>query len=130
MASPGSSTTKCHNKNMVNVETCQVTEEVLQQIDLNHLNQDERKLAEAMLRDEISSFSKDDQDIGCAKDFQLEVKLIDNQPVQKNFAAIARSLYGEIKQYIEDSLNRKFIRLSKSPYSSPCVCVRNRDGSP
>ena len=57
-ASPGSSTTKCYNENIINVKTCQVIDEVLQKIDLNHLNQDERKLAEAILRNEISSFSK------------------------------------------------------------------------
>ena len=126
---PGSTATKCHNENVADVKTCQVPEGVLHKMDLNHLSPDERKLVEAMLRDEITSFSKDDQDIGCAKDLQLEIKLKDDQPVQKNYAAIPRPLYGEVKQYIEDILNRRFIRPSKSPYSSPCVCVRKRDGS-
>ena len=34
-----------------------------------------------------------------------------------------------MKQYIEDLLNRKFIRRSKPAYSSPVVCVRKKDGS-
>ena len=80
---PGSSTTKCHNEKVADVKTCQVTEEVLQKMGLNHFKPDERKLVEAMLRDEISSFSKDDEDIGCAKDLQLEIKLKDDQPVQR-----------------------------------------------
>ena len=37
--------------------------------------------------------------------------------------------YGPVKQYIEDLLNRKFIRKSKSAYSSPVVCVRKKDGT-
>ncbi len=67
-ASPESSTTKCHSANVADVKTCQVTEGVLQKLELNHLRSDERKLVEPMLRDEIDSFSKDDQNIGCAKD--------------------------------------------------------------
>ena len=33
---PGSTATKCHNENVADVKTCQVTEEVLQKMDLNH----------------------------------------------------------------------------------------------
>ena len=33
----------------------------------------------------------------------------------------------EVKAYIEDLLNRNFIRQSYSPYSSPVVCVRKKD---
>ena len=60
-AGPGSSATKWRNENLANVKTCQVTEGVLQKMDLEHLSPDERKEVEAMLKDEISSFSKDDQ---------------------------------------------------------------------
>ena len=35
----------------------------------------------------------------------------------------------EVKSYIKDLLNRNFIRKSKSPYSSPVVCVRKKDQS-
>ena len=34
-----------------------------------------------------------------------------------------------MKQYIEDLPNQNFITESKSPYSSPVVCVRRKDGS-
>jgi len=34
-----------------------------------------------------------------------------------------------VKQYIEDLLNQNFVTESKSPYSSPVVCVRKKDGS-
>ena len=35
---------------------------------------------------------------------------------------------GEIRHYVEDLLNRDWIKHSESPYSSPVVCVRKRDG--
>ncbi len=49
--------------------------------------------------------------------------------IQKNYNSIPKPLYPEVKQYIEDLLNRKFIRKSKSAYSSPVVCVRKKDGT-
>ncbi|KAK3721270.1 hypothetical protein QZH41_002027 [Actinostola sp. cb2023] len=45
-----------------------------------------------------------------------------------NYISIPRPLYSEVKAYIEDLLNRGFIRPSNSPFSSSVVCVRKRDG--
>ena len=81
-----------------------------------------------MLITECDSFAKDDE-VGCIKDMVMDIKLKDHQPVQKNYLSIPRPLYAEVKQYIEDLLNRQFITKSKSPYSSNVVCVRKRDGT-
>ena len=57
------------------------------------------------------------------------MSLTDNIPVQKNYAAVPRPLYPDIKAYIEDLLNKTFICKSDSPYSSLVVCVRKKDQS-
>ena len=82
-----------------------------------------------MLFEERDCFISDDQDVGCAEDLQLKLNLSDSTPVQQNYIAVPRPLYPELKQYIEDLLNRGFIKNSKSPYSSSCVIVRKKDGS-
>ena len=58
----------------------------------------------------------------------MDLTLRNDNPVQKNYISIPRPLYPEVKGYIEDLLNRGFIRKSKSPYSSSVVCVRKKDG--
>ena len=83
-------------------------------------------LAETMLREEYES---SEQDIGCIPDLEMEINLKDSQPVQKKYTSIPRPLYPEVKQYIEDLLNQNFVKESKSPYSSPVVCVRKKDAS-
>ena len=98
-------------------------------VDLNGLHYDQRVVAETMLREECESFSSNEEDIGCIPDLEMEINLKDNQPVQKKYTSIPRPLYPEVKQYIEDLLNQNFITESKSPYSSPVVCVRKKDGS-
>jgi len=42
---------------------------------------------------------------------------------------VPKPLYPEVKAYIEDLLNRNFIKKSPSLYSSPAVCVRKKDQS-
>ena len=102
---------------------------ILSKIDFSGLTHDQAEIVRNMLREEIQSFSSGDEDIGRAPGLQLDIMLTDPQPIQKNYASIPRPLYGEVKQYIEDMLNRNFIKPSKSPYSSPCVCVRKRVGT-
>jgi len=50
-----------------------------------------------------------------------------HQPVQKKYTSVPRPLYPEVKPYIEDLLNYNFITESRSPHSSPVVCVRKKD---
>ena len=105
------------------------SENPLPSVDLNGLDHDQRTAAEAMLREECESFSSNEEDIGCIPDLEIEINLKDNQPVRKKYTSIPRPLYPEVKQYIEDLLNQNFITESKSPYSSPVVYVRKKDGS-
>ncbi|CAH1276865.1 GIN1 [Branchiostoma lanceolatum] len=97
-------------------------------VDLSHLNDEQRKVAKQMLREECGAFSKDDSDIGNMEGLKLNLKLTDQEPVQKNYVSIPAPLYKEVKEYIEDLINQGWITKSRSPYSSPMVCVRKKDG--
>ena len=101
----------------------------LHDIDLGNLTQEQRHKAIQMLSEEADSFATGDHDVGCIKDLKMNISLTDSTPVQKNYIAVPRPLYPEVKSYIEDLLNRQFIRRSKSSYSSPVVCVRKKDRS-
>ena len=70
-----------------------------------------------------------DDDVGCVPELEMDIGLTSDQPVQKNYISIPRPLYPEVKGYIEDLLNRGFIRKSKSPFSSSVVCVCKKDGT-
>ena len=96
-------------------------------IDLGDLTEEQSKLAIDMLTEEQDSFARDDIDIGMIQNLKLEINLEDKTPVQKNYITVPRPFYPEVKSYIEDLLNRNFIKKSKSPYSSPVVCVRKKD---
>ena len=57
----------------------------------------------------------------------MDIPLNDKTPVQKNYVAVPRPLYPEVISYVEDLLNRNFIRRSTSSYSSPVACVRKKE---
>ena len=82
-----------------------------------------------LLREERDSFSKNDQDVGCAPDLQMKIELTDNQPVHSSYNACSEPLNQEVKDYLQDLIGKGWIRKSKFPYSSSIVCVRKKDGT-
>ena len=101
----------------------------LNDVDMSELTSEQRKTAKKLLIEEADAFAIDDDDVGCISELQMDIKLSDTTPVQKNYVAVPRPLYPEVKAYIEDLLNKNFIRRSTSSYSSPVVCVRKKDQS-
>ena len=98
-------------------------------VDLEGLTLEQQEIAKQMLYEEAESFSRDDDDIGCIEDLKLKLNLSDQCPVQKTYNHISKPLFPEVKQYIEDLLNRSWIKRSESAYSSPVAFVQKRDGS-
>ena len=98
-------------------------------VDLSALTDDERKAATQLLFDEAAAFARDDKDLGTIPDLQMHIRLQDETPVQKSYMSVPPPLYKEVREYLQDLLDRDWIRKSESPYSSPVVCVRKKDGS-
>ena len=99
----------------------------IEQFTLDGLTKEQTEAVHHMLQEEAQSFSKNDSDIGIAKGLEIDIKVHDHTPVQKNYVAVPRPLYGEVKAYLEDLLRKQFISLSKSLWSSSVVYVRKKD---
>lgn len=98
-------------------------------VDVSHLEEDQQKIVRDMLYEESDVFAKDDSDIGCIPNLQLKIHLKDETPVQTSYNSVPKPLYKEVKEYVQNLLNKGWIRKSTSPYSSPVVCVRKKDKS-
>ena len=84
----------------------------IRDIDLEGLTPGQKEMTLKLLTEEADSFAKDDNDVGCIPDLKLDLDLEDQTPVQKNYVAVPYPLYPEMKAYIEDLLNRNFIKKS------------------
>ena len=98
-------------------------------VDVNHLSPSEREMVQQMLREESDSFSHSDDDIGCIENLRLSISLKDAEPVAKTYISVPKPLYQEMKSYLHDLIAQGWVRKSNSPYASPVVCVRKKDGS-
>lgn len=98
-------------------------------VSVDHLTPDQQEKVRQMLREECAAFSKDENDVGCIPSLQLKIRLHDTTPVRRTYTSVPKPLHKEVKEYLEDLLNRGWIKKSRSPYSSPIVCVRKKDGS-
>ena len=98
-------------------------------MDLLHLSEEQQKAAERMLEEECPAFGRDKNDTGCAPDLKMQIRVHDEHPVRRTYSSIPSPLYSEVKNYILDLLSKGWITKSHSPYSSPVVCVRKKDGT-
>ena len=126
---PRSGETSSINLNQVSTSPKEGISDFLEQFDLSTLSVDQKQRAKLLLIEEADSFAKNDGDIGCAEGLQMPINLMDKTPVQKTYTSIPKPLYPEVKQYIEDLLNKGWVTKSTSNYSSPVVCVRKKDGT-
>lgn len=98
-------------------------------VNLDHLTENEQAVVRQMLYDESDVFAFDEGDIGCIPDLKLKIKTVDEVPVQKSYNSIPKPLYKEVKEYVQNLLDRGWINKSVSANSSPVVCVRKKDQS-
>ena len=78
----------------------------LQELDLSNLTLEQQEIMKSMLLEERLSFAQSDDDIGDAKDLQLEIKTVDAVPVVKFYNSIPRPLFNEVKGHVQDLVNR------------------------
>lgn len=98
-------------------------------VPLDHLSLAQQQQVRQLLREECGAFSQNEHDVGTIPSLQLNIHLSDPTPVKKTYVSVPKPLHKEVKEYLEDLLNRGWIKKSKSSYSSPIVCVRKKDGT-
>ena len=74
-------------------------------------------------------FSTGDLDLGCTDIVKHSIKLHDETPFRERYRRIPPGMIDEVKQHLEDMKAIGAIRPSHSPYASPVVIVKKKDGS-
>lgn len=103
--------------------------DVLKEVNLSSLSADNQEKVRSLLNQYASVFSAHDGDLGCTTLIAHEIPLMDDVPVRQRFRRIPPSDYDVVKEHINQLLNTQVIRESCSPYASPIVLVRKKDGS-
>lgn len=113
---------------------CQMTASIsnhseLGRVELPGLSESEREVVKHLLYKYQDVFAKDDSDLGCTKLIEHQITLLNDVPVRQRHRRIPPSQFEAVKTHIKQLLESQVIRESCSPYSSPIVLVKKKDGS-
>ena len=103
------------------------SEKWLPKTDLSHLNDEKREIVENLLLENCEAFSKSDIDIGDIKDLQMQINLMDTEPVKEPYRRIPHNLYDEVKKlYRRSDYEWVGPRIIFCLRESHCVCQKKR----
>ena len=113
------------------VDTVEVkdAEEQLNQVDLSHLTGEQAQELRAVFREYPEVASTGELDIGCAGVTRHKIELYDDTPIRQQPRRFPKPVIDEVERQCEELLAMDVIEYSKSPYSSPIVPIRKKDGS-
>lgn len=101
----------------------------IRNVDLSPLMDSEQEQVRSLLLKYSSVFSAHDGDLGCTTLMSHDIPLLDDVPVKQRYRRIPPSDYEAVKTHINQLLQTQIVRESCSPYSSPIVLVKKKDGS-
>ncbi|KAL7870478.1 hypothetical protein SRHO_G00079750 [Serrasalmus rhombeus] len=98
-------------------------------LDLSSLSDGEQDQVRALLQKYHDVFSSHEGDLGCVNFISHQIPLLDDVPVRQRHRRIPPTEYEVVKSHINQLLEAQVIRESSSPYASPIVLVKKKDGS-
>ena len=87
----------------------------------------ERLLTQCRLRGSV--FSRHEFDLGCTTHAEHEIRVDDDTPFRERSRRVLPSDLKDLQQHIQQLLDNNIIKESKSPFASPIVLVRKKNGT-
>ena len=118
-------------KEKVDSSPSQTGDWLLEKLDLSGMSKwppDLQAKAKALLLSYSDIFSKDEMDLGKTDLVKHHIALTNYTPVKDKYRRIPPHLYEEVRSHLKEMLDLGGIRKSQSPWSSPIVLVRKKDG--
>ena len=98
-------------------------------VNLSNLDPIEGEKVARLFQHRAEAFSYGDYDLGFCDLIPHKIQLCDNKPVNLPYRRIPPHEVNEIKQELQKMLNKGVIRKSATPYGSPIVIVRKKNGA-
>ena len=88
----------------------------------------DKEMLKELFEEYSDIFSQNDLDIGHFSGVQHYIELEDERPFKQRYRRIPPHMFEEVADHLRQLAAGGIIRPSKSPFSSPVVCVRKKDG--
>lgn len=96
--------------------------------DVNCTPKEKEELRQLLLK-HADVFVQEGDELGYTETYKHRIPTTDDVPVSQPFRRIPPTQYQEVKEHIQKLLEDDIIQESHSPYASPVVIVRKKDGS-
>lgn len=103
-------------------------EELEARMDIGNITREQKDSLRQVIHKYMSTFSQDEDDIGYCDLVEHRIETTDERPFKIPHRRVPPHQWDEVREYIKKSLVRGVIRESSSPYASPVVLVRKKDG--
>ena len=90
---------------------------------------EQKERARAVLTKYSFLFAMDSMDLGKTDLVKHHIELTDYTPIKDRYRRIPPQQYKEVRKHLKEMLDIGAIRCSNSPWASPVVLVRKKDGS-
>ena len=94
-----------------------------------HWTDKQREDARKLIEEYSFLFVMGSLDLGCTNLVKHHIKLTDYTPIKDRYRRIPPHQYKEVQKHLKEMLDVRAIRRSNSPWASPVVLVRKKDGS-
>ena len=105
------------------------SEQVLPDVKNTMVSPEDREGLEALIQQYADVFSQHDLDLGHYNGVKHRIELLDEHPFKQRYRRIPPHMFEEVSDHLRQLEASGVIRPSKSPFSSPIVCCRKKDGS-
>jgi len=114
--------------NAVNAHTNN-TDPLVFNIDTNNLDKDQQNELMTLLYTYDNLFSVSDMDLGCTTAIEHHIKTDNSPPFKSRPYRVNHETREKLKTHIEEMLEQDIIEESCSPWASPIILVKKKDGS-
>ena len=109
--------------------TSKVLDETIFDFDESPMPEVWKKRLRQKLSERGNAFSLEEWDVGLAKGVEHHIRLSDTRPFRERSRRIAPADIDDIRRHLKDLMAAGIIKESRSPYASPIVIVRKKNGS-
>ena len=112
-------------------EQVRYEKEVTRTIDLSNtdLKEEQKEQLQQLLNEYSEVIAQDEFDIGRTKIVKHTIPLLDERPIKQRAYRIPYTQEEEVQKKVKEMADNEIIRRSASPWTSPVVMVKKKDGS-
>lgn len=101
---------------------------ILPDLDSVDVPPSDRKMLKDLIEEYADVFSQNDLDLGHFSGVKHRIDLEDERPFKQRYRRLPPHMFEEVADHLRQLEANGVIRPSRSPFSSPVVCVRKKDG--